>query len=187
MTIKMVLLKSGEDVIADVKELKHGETLLGYRLDRPVTVDLSSPDELYTEVTDTQVHFAPWCPLSADREIMIPRDWVISIVNPIEQIVEQYKQGLSGVGKAPDGYLADEDSTDDNTDNELEEQPDDNEGVDSEDAFEDESTGYYDPNEMLQGYTDEEGNPVDLIPESVEYDPEVGESESEWDGTEEEK
>ena len=186
MTIKMVLLKSGEDVIADVKELKHGETLLGYRLDRPVTVDLSSPDELYTEVTETQVHFAPWCPLSADREFMIPRDWVISIVNPIEQIVQQYQDGLSGVGKAPEGYLSDEDSLDDDTDNELEEQPDSEEGVDLDDAYEDESTGYYDPNEIIQGYTDEQGNPVDLVPETVEYDPTAGpeDPDAEWDGPE---
>ena len=117
---------------------------------------------------------------------MIPRDWVISIVNPIEQIVQQYQDGLSGVGKAPEGYLSDEDSLDDDTDNELEEQPDSEEGVDLDDAYEDESTGYYDPNEIIQGYTDEQGNPVDLVPETVEYDPTAGpeDPDAEWDGPE---
>lgn len=185
MPIKMVLLKSGEDVIADVKELKYGEKVIGYRLDRPVTVDLSSPDELYTEITETQVHFAPWCPLSADREIPIPTDWVISIVNPIEQIIEQYKSGLSGVGKAPEGYIKDESDLDTDLENEEDMIDPNEEGVDDGDAFDEESAGYFDP-ELLQGYTDENGNPVDLIPESIEPVMD-GPGDAEWDEPEEQK
>lgn len=185
MPIKMVLLKSGEDVIADVKELKYGEKVIGYRLDRPVTVDLSSPDELYTEITETQVHFAPWCPLSADREIPIPTDWVISIVNPIQQIIDQYNAGLSGVGKAPEGYIMDENELDTDLENEEDMIDPNEEGVEEGDAFDDESSGYFDP-DILQGYTDENGNPVDLVPEEISIAPdEVGDAA--WDEAEEEQ
>ena len=44
MTIKLMLLKSGEDVIADVSEMLMGEeekrTVIGYRLVRPCVIKM---------------------------------------------------------------------------------------------------------------------------------------------------
>ena len=45
MTVKLVMLKSGEDVIADVKEIKSGEEVIGYFFHDPFIVKMYSPDE----------------------------------------------------------------------------------------------------------------------------------------------
>ena len=40
MTVKVVLLKSGEDVIADVEEMVVGEKVVGYFFNYPLSVKL---------------------------------------------------------------------------------------------------------------------------------------------------
>ena len=50
MTIKLVLLKSGEDIIADVTEMAVGEeeerSVVGYFLDRPCVIRMRDPNLL---------------------------------------------------------------------------------------------------------------------------------------------
>ena len=46
MTIKLMLLKSGEDIIADVKEIKSTEQeVIGYFFHDPLIVKTYSPEE----------------------------------------------------------------------------------------------------------------------------------------------
>ena len=55
MTIKLMLLKSGEDIIADVSEMSVGEDddrrVVGYFLNKPCIVKMRQP-ELLTEQCD---------------------------------------------------------------------------------------------------------------------------------------
>ena len=48
MTIKLLLLKSGEDIIADVTEMAVGEeeerTIVGYFLDKPCVIRMRDPN-----------------------------------------------------------------------------------------------------------------------------------------------
>ena len=48
MTIKLLLLKSGEDIIADVTEMVVGEeeerTIVGYFLDKPCVIRMRDPN-----------------------------------------------------------------------------------------------------------------------------------------------
>ena len=46
MTVKVVLLKSGEDVIADVEEMVVGEKVVGYFFNYPLSVKLQGNDFL---------------------------------------------------------------------------------------------------------------------------------------------
>ena len=46
MTVKLVMLKSGEDIIADVKEIKsEQEDVVGYFFHDPLIVKMYSPEE----------------------------------------------------------------------------------------------------------------------------------------------
>ena len=45
MSIKLVMLKSGEDIIADVKEIKSNEEVVGYYFDDPLIVRISESEE----------------------------------------------------------------------------------------------------------------------------------------------
>ena len=45
MSVKLVMLKSGEDIIADVKELKTEEGIVGYYFHDPLIVKMYHPEE----------------------------------------------------------------------------------------------------------------------------------------------
>jgi len=103
MTIKLVMLKSGEDIIADVKEIKSNEDVIGYYFDHPLIIKMYQPKEptLITEdgsdkeyASKFHVRFFPWIPLSQDKKIPCSADWVITIVEPLEKLKLQYQEKL---------------------------------------------------------------------------------------------
>ena len=75
MTIKLMLLKSGEDVIADVSEMLMGEgekrTVIGYRLDKPCVIRMVKPNVTETngnaKKAGFEVSLFPWIPLSKKK------------------------------------------------------------------------------------------------------------------------
>ena len=83
MTIKLLLLKSGEDLIADVQEMVVKENVVGYFLNKPCVVKMRDHKEVVDEeVTEEkqksqfQVKFYPWIPLAKDSVIPLTIDWV---------------------------------------------------------------------------------------------------------------
>ena len=97
MTVKLALLKSGEDIIADVKEMIVGETeetkrVVGYFFHRPCAIRMRNPQEIMaSEDKSFQVSLFPWVPISKDSTIPVPSDWVVTIVEPIDKLTELYK------------------------------------------------------------------------------------------------
>ena len=95
MTVKLAILKSGEDIVADIKEMVVGEgdnaRVVGYILTKPCGVSLNSKPLQIDEEKDTyQIKFFPWCPLSKSEKIPITADWVVTIVDPIDKITQMY-------------------------------------------------------------------------------------------------
>jgi hypothetical protein len=118
MTVKLLLLKSGEDLIADVQEMIAGEDdekrVIGYFLNKPCTVKMRDPNLLQEESTEEQkkasfqVSLYPWMPLSADKVIPVPADWVVTIVEPIAKLTEMYIEDVMNYGKDDQSNSADE-------------------------------------------------------------------------------
>lgn len=107
MTVKLALLKSGEDVIADIKEIvTEDEKLSSYLFTYPFAVKLLSPQVLMEE-SDSEdkrefsVSFFPWIPLSADKDIVVSKDWVVSIVEPTEMVKKSYEERMNGTTSSP--------------------------------------------------------------------------------------
>tara|TARA_Y100001978_G_scaffold165699_1_gene153178 strand:- start:155 stop:502 length:348 start_codon:yes stop_codon:yes gene_type:complete len=105
MSIKLVMLKSGEDIIADVKEIKSNEDVIGYYFDFPLVVKMYQPEEptLLTEDGSNKeysskfnVRFYPWIPLTKDSKVPCSADWVVTIVEPLEKLKKQYQEKLNG-------------------------------------------------------------------------------------------
>ena len=100
MTVKLLLLKSGEDVIADVSEMAVGDEenprIVGYFLDNPCIIKMNKPTMLTEDETDVnqkagvQVSLFPWIPLSKDERIPITAEWVITITEPVDNLKEMY-------------------------------------------------------------------------------------------------
>ena len=95
MTVKLAILKSGEDIVADIKEMVVGEgdnaRVVGYILTKPCGVSLNSKPLQIDEEKDTyQIKLFPWCPLTKSEKIPITADWVVTIVDPIDKITQMY-------------------------------------------------------------------------------------------------
>ena len=101
MTVKLSLLKSGEDVIADIQEMIIGEDenrrVVGYFFENPCVVKVLAKtfDDGSGEVkTPCQLQLTPWMPLTNDSKIPLPSDWVVTIVEPIPQLKQMYENGV---------------------------------------------------------------------------------------------
>ena len=101
MSVKLAVLKSGEQVIAEAKELvsKDEEKVRGYLFTRPHKVVTAQPLLLTEEAKDDnslEVTLSPWIILSADSEVLVPTDWVVTIVEPIASVVKMNQEKTDG-------------------------------------------------------------------------------------------
>jgi len=99
MSIKLAVLKSGEQVIADAKELVSEEKVRGYLFTRPHKVVSTQPLLLTEEQKDDnslEVTLSPWIILSSDKEVVVPTDWVVTLVEPLESVVKMYEEKVNG-------------------------------------------------------------------------------------------
>ena len=105
MSVKLVMLKSGEDIITDVKELKSEEGIVGYYFHNPLIVKMYHPEEPTVLNEDgssreyesrISVQFYPWIPLSEESRIPCSADWVVTIVEPVKNIKKLYQERIDG-------------------------------------------------------------------------------------------
>ena len=116
MTIKLCLLKSGEDIIADVTEMNVGNeeerNVVGYFLDKPCVIRMRDPNLIEEQgpkkQSGFQVSLFPWIPLSKETRIPVPADWLITMVEPAYKLKEMYVKDIVKNGNQSD-------STDDNS------------------------------------------------------------------------
>ena len=102
MTVKLLLLKSGEDIIADVTEMAMGEgeqkSVVGYYLDKPCVIRMRDPNLIEEDgpkkQSGFQVSLFPWIPLSKDSRIPVPADWLITMVEPAYKLKEMYVKDI---------------------------------------------------------------------------------------------
>ena len=97
MSIKVALLKSGESVIADIKELISDDKVCGYLFENPNIITYLEP-ELLTEQTETsklKISLIPWILITSDTKIPVRSDWVITMVEPIESVKKIYEEKIN--------------------------------------------------------------------------------------------
>ena len=114
MTIKVLVLKSGEDVIADVQEMMSSENqVMGYFLTKPCVVKIQAKGD----GQDVSVRMHPWMPFAREKMIPLSTDWVVTMVTPVESIQEMYEKQVLEDGKETDQTTSsNEQSEDSNTD-----------------------------------------------------------------------
>lgn len=104
MTVKLALLKSGETLISDVKELVHeaeegtGTETKGYLFLNPKKVNLSSPVFLSEETnqeSSVQVSLSTWVLISKDTEYLLPKDWIVTFMEPVDKLINMYEESLN--------------------------------------------------------------------------------------------
>ena len=97
MSIKLTLLKSGETLISEMKELvaEESQQAHAYLLENPHIVETRdksflTEDEKKTGNFGIDVILIPWIMLSADKKVIIPVDVVTTIVEPIASVKQMF-------------------------------------------------------------------------------------------------
>ena len=95
MSVKLLLLKSGEEVITEVKEILDPDSKdpIGFHMHKPFRLDIVSNDDDGIVINQTkgyQVSWFPWAPLSKERDFFLPGHHVLTAYDPLDSITEQY-------------------------------------------------------------------------------------------------
>ncbi len=99
MSVNLVILKSGEELIADVKEIKSGKDVVGYFFNDPLTLHCEAneePEVLLEEETESKYN----------SKVSIA-DWVETIVKPQEQLIKLYEEKINGRNESDQSPIID--------------------------------------------------------------------------------
>ena len=87
MTIKLIRMWSGEDVIADVIE------------ENEYTITMENPIVAVPSQQPGQIAFAPWSPLHKKGKIKVSEGYVVYMGEPQPEIIEQYNSMYGKISK----------------------------------------------------------------------------------------
>ena len=99
MSIKITVLKSGDQLISDMKELmaENEEKVQAYMLVNPHTYEINEKQFVTEEEKELEegdyginVSLLPWLILSKDKKMIIPTDSVLTVVEPLESVTQLY-------------------------------------------------------------------------------------------------
>ena len=100
MSIQLALLKSGEEVIADIKEIRQEETdeLVSYLFKKPYCVKIKTSQVLVENESRPkhQLAYYKWMSLSKDNDIIVNKDWVVCITDPLDSVKKNYEEKMNG-------------------------------------------------------------------------------------------
>ena len=94
MAVKLAILQDKEQVIAEIKELINDKKPVGYLLKSPHKLIVD--EEKLNEDESVKITLTPWILLTNDREIVIPNNHVVTIVEPLDSIKEMYLEKING-------------------------------------------------------------------------------------------
>ena len=99
MSNKLTLLKTGEQLISDMKEIvaEGQEQAHAYLLNNAHTVEINEKQFITEEEKELDegdyginVSLLPWIILSKDKKMIIPTDSVLTVVEPIDAVTQLY-------------------------------------------------------------------------------------------------
>ena len=100
MSTQLALLKSGEEVISDIKEIRQEETdeLVSYLFKDPYCVKIKTTQVLVEQETRPKHELAyyKWMSLSKDNDIIVNKDWVVCITDPLDTVKNNYEEKMNG-------------------------------------------------------------------------------------------
>jgi hypothetical protein len=100
MSVKLAILKSGETVISELKELVSDDTVCGYLFENPHIVQerasIFLTEDSDQSSRDLEVSISPWIILTKDTKIPIRPDWIVTLVEPLDSLIEMYEEKLNG-------------------------------------------------------------------------------------------
>ena len=97
MSVKLAIFQDKEQVIAEIKELVDEGKPVGYVFTNPHRV-YAEKQYLTEDDKDRsiQITLSPWILLTADKEILVPKHQVVTIVEPVDSVKKMYSEKVNG-------------------------------------------------------------------------------------------
>lgn len=106
MTVKIAILKSGEQIISDISEGFSGEKMICYIFKNPCAIFINGSFEASQtdKVNENKmsVSLYPWPTLTTDKIIQMPLDVITTLVNPNPDLKEMYEIQVLKYGQSHD-------------------------------------------------------------------------------------
>jgi hypothetical protein len=94
MSVKLILLKSGEKIISDAKEAVDEGKTQAYVFNNPMLVKITDSYLLVEEGEEknsgVNITLTPWIVFTEDKDIVVAPDYVVSIMEPVKDLKEMY-------------------------------------------------------------------------------------------------
>ena len=87
MTVKLIRMWSGEDVIADITK------------EDTDSISITDPIVAVPSQQQGQIAFAPWSPLLQKDKLEVTKKYIVYIGDPQEEIIEQYNSMFGKLSK----------------------------------------------------------------------------------------
>ena len=87
MTVKLIRMWSGEDVIADIVE------------ENTDSVVITDPIVAVPSQEQGRIAFAPWSPLLQKDKLEVTKKYIVYIGDPQEEIIEQFNKMFGKISK----------------------------------------------------------------------------------------
>jgi len=87
MTVKLIRMWSGEDVIADITK------------EDTDSITITDPIVAVPSQQQGQIAFAPWSPLLQKDKLEVTKKYIVYIGDPQEEIIEQYNSMFGKISK----------------------------------------------------------------------------------------
>jgi hypothetical protein len=87
MTVKLIRMWSGEDVIADIVE------------ENTDSVVITDPIVAVPSQQEGRIAFAPWSPLLQKDKLEVTKKYIVYIGDPQAEIIEQFNQMFGKISK----------------------------------------------------------------------------------------
>ena len=102
MTVKLAILKSGEKIISDIKEGFFEEKMVCFLLEKPCSISMNGSYKILDDEDGgnrISISLHTWPSLAKQEIVEIPPDWIVTLVEPNDQLKEMYETQVLGIGE----------------------------------------------------------------------------------------
>ena len=99
MSVKLAVLQSGDQIIADMKEIVSEDKPIAYLFNKPHKVVINSPVYLTEDKdpkTSVEITLTSWIIISDEDDVPVSVNQVVALVEPIESVKKMYEEKVNG-------------------------------------------------------------------------------------------
>ena len=100
MSIKVAVLRTGDHIIADMKEVVNDDKdIVAYLFNNPNTIEINTPllmTESGIQERKVEISLSKWILITDEEDIAVPTSHVVTIVEPLDSVIKMYEEKVNG-------------------------------------------------------------------------------------------